>query len=130
MLKKRNETVLLYLHENGEREKKIKGLLVRLGIRIKAVTEQMQGQTVGYLLSYPDFTEQVDEGSQISFEEDLMVLKGFSRERMNELLDGFKKLGIQKINLKAVVTEHNLNWKLRDLYNELKEEHAEMNPPK
>ena len=130
MLKRRNETVLLYLHENGEREKKIKGLLVRLGIRIKAVTEQMQGQTVGYLLSYPDFTEQVDEGSQISFEEDLMVLKGFSRERMNELLDGFKKLGIQKINLKAVVTEHNLNWKLRDLYNELKEEHAEMNPPK
>ena len=126
MMKNRNESVLLYLHENGEREMKIKALLVRQGIRMKLITEEMQGQTLGYLLSLPDFSEQTVEEPNIAFEEDIMVLKGFTRERLNELLEGFRKLGIRKINLKAVVTEHNISWKLRDLYEELKDEHKQL----
>lgn len=126
MINNRNESVLLYLHENGEREKKIKALLIRHGIKIKSVTSEMQGQTVGYLLSFPGFTEETAEEENIPFEEDIMVLKGFTRERMNVLFEGFKKNGIRRINLKAVVTEHNLPWKLRDLYNELREEHKQM----
>ncbi len=126
MIKNRNESVLLYLHENGEREKKIKALLIRHGIKIKLVTEEMQGHSVGYLLSFPGFSEETVEGEAIPFEEDIMVLKGFTRERMNLLFEGFKKNGIRRINLKAVVTEHNLPWKLRDLYKELQEEHKQM----
>lgn len=126
MINNRNESVLLYLHENGERERKIKALLIRHGIKIKLVTQEMQGHSVGYLLSFPGFEEGIIDEANILFDEDIMVLKGFTRERMNVLFDGFRKSGIRKINLKAVVTEHNLPWKLRDLYKELKEEHQQM----
>lgn len=126
MNKNRSESVLLFLHGNGEREMKIKALMVRQGIRMKLVSEEMQGQTVGYLFNFPDFSEQTEEETNIPFDEDIMILKGFSRESMNELFEGFRKNGISKINLKAVVTEHNLSWKLRDLYEELKKEHKEM----
>lgn len=127
MIKNRNESVLLFLKENGERERKVKALLVQKGIRIKPITEEMQGQTIGNLFSSKGF-EQIEKENEnnISFDEDIMIMKGFTRERMNEVLEGFRKNGIQKINLKAVVTEHNIVWKLRDLYQELKKEHKEM----
>ena len=43
-----------------------------------------------------------------------------------ELLDKLKKEGVPKINLKAVVTETNAGWTVYQLYEQLREEHAQM----
>lgn len=37
-----------------------------------------------------------------------------------------RKAGVPKINLKAVVTEHNIGWTFRQLYEEIKKEHEQM----
>lgn len=59
-------------------------------------------------------------------EEEMLVMKDFSDRRLNELLMQMRKAGIPRIALKAVVTEHNVNWTFRALYKEIKEEHEQM----
>lgn len=124
MVVMKGESVLLYLVNNGEREKKIKNLLLRLGIRMKFATNELLGNKVGYLFSISGYTEESTEVME-SLNEDILVMKGFTRERMNDLLSAMKKEGI-RIPLKAVLTEHNVNWTLKDLYEELLTEHRAM----
>jgi hypothetical protein len=67
-----------------------------------------------------------EENKEINFSDEMLVMKGFVNSRIDELLKQLKKNGIERIHLKAVVTEYNQNWNSIELYKELKLENEQM----
>ena len=127
----KKEMVLYYCPEkdsqkgNNTRIAMLKSVLVRMGIRIKNITPDQTGQTIGYLAGIAGFGElPVSECPEV--EEEILVMKNFSNRRIDELLIGLKRSGVSKIALKAVITDTNSKWKFYDLYQELKKEHETM----
>ncbi len=128
------EMVLYYNPNPGPDVAKLKGVLVRMGIRIKNVGPEQVKQKVGYLAGMPGFAEtdsvdkeSMDKESETSFiTEEMLVMKNFSSRRIDELLANLRKAGVPKIALKAVITEQNSQWTFCQLYEELREEHKAM----
>lgn len=121
------ETVLYYNPNKAAHASKLKSVFVRMGIKIKNISEDQLDEKVGYLVGLEGFG--ACENKTLDFdviEEEMLVMKDFSDRRLNELLMQMRKAGIPRIALKAVVTEHNVNWTFRALYKEIKEEHEQM----
>ncbi len=129
------EMVLYYQPEsdkqkgNGSKAAKLKAVLVRMGVRIKNISQEQMGQTVGYLAGIEGFEEQEAEACP-PVEEELLVIKNFSNSRLDEFLMNLRRAEVEKIALKAVLTDTNCKWKLYDLYQELVKEHEEMSKRK
>lgn len=139
------EMVLYYNPAPAAYVAKLKGVLVRMGIRIKNIGPEQINQKVGYLAGMPGFTEtekDVPQGEEKeqpeseklsgreepapSIPEEMLVMKNFTNRRIDELLMNLRKAGVPKIALKAVITEQNSQWTFYQLYGELKSEHAAM----
>ena len=102
---KSRERVLFYDPEGGERANTFKTVLVCMGVRVKSVSGNDFAQTVGHLLGRAGF-EQTQDTADAPAEP--MRTHGVS------------------VPYKAMVTEHNLPWTLRALYDELVREHEAM----
>lgn len=124
------ETVLLFNMNNTEKGKKVKFILVRMGVRIKNITPEMLNQQVGYLSGMKGFEAADGLYDGETFLDEMLVMKGFTSKRVDELLMQFKKAEIEKIQLKAVVTDSNKSWTVLELYKELKKENEEMSKQK
>lgn len=145
------ETVLYYNPEASSKVVKLKGVLVRMGIRIRNVTPEQFDETVGALAGISGFEkenqnkeqlvrnlqEQRQEPSQDQnqdqnqdqhpmIQDEVLVMHGFTSRRIDELLAAFRKAGVAKVELKAIVTETNAHWTFYHLYEEIKEEHERM----
>lgn len=120
------EMVLYYNPKPTPEVAKLKGVLVRMGIRIKNITPEQTTQLVGYLAGIGEFQEQEAAETFPVMEDEMMVMKGFTGKRIDELLLNLRKAGVPKIALKAVVTESNCSWTFYHLYEEIKEEHEKM----
>lgn len=131
------ETVLYYTPEQSDKAMKVKGVLVRMGIRIKNVSADQAGETVGALLGLPGYElgmnqeenqeiQDIKEKTQAVMEEEILVMHKFSSQRLDELLMNLRKAGVPKIELKAVVTDTNAGWTFAHLYEEIREEHDKM----
>lgn len=140
------ETVLYFTPEKKEYEMKLKGVLVRMGIRVRVVMPDQTGETVGSLLGFagwnanekstnqekgPDGEEDrqgagspADQMHEIS--DEVLVMHNFTGRRMDELFMNLRKAGVPRIPLKAVVTETNCQWSFYHLYEEIREEHEKM----
>ena len=95
---------------NASKAAKLKGVLIRMGVRIKNITPEQTGQT--------SVAPEIDE--------EMLVMKNFTNRRIDELLVGLRRAGVPKIELKAVVTETNCGWSFYALYEELKKEREAM----
>lgn len=148
------ETVLYYNPGKPETMKHVammKSVLVRMGVRIRNVSADQVLETVGCLAGMDGFPALAEGGSGAAeadgangaggadgaegaggartlpeIPEEVMVLKQFSSQRLDQLLMSLRKAGVPKIALKAVLTEHNSGWTFYHLYEELKEEHETM----
>lgn len=122
----RQEMVLLYEINGKERENKLKSILIRLGIRIKTVKREEYLEKLGYLAKIKgiEATRERYEGEPLG--DEMMVLVGFTYSRLNLLLFEIKKARLEKVNLKAVVTDSNKEWNSLQLFKEIKEEHEAM----
>lgn len=120
------ETVLYYTPAQTPKVSKLKGVLVTMGIRIKNIAPQQVTQLVGYLAGMEGFEEQTSTDPVPFIEEEILVMKQFTGDRIDELLFKLRKAGVPKIELKAVVTESNSKWTFYKLYEEIKEEHDTM----
>lgn len=148
----RKEMVLYYTPEKTSDDQKRKGVLVRLGIRIRNIAPEQAGQQVGYLAGLPGFAEQVcpapeagaeeqtgeqtgeqTEGPQtepLAIPERMLVFCGFTERGMGELLSQFRRAKLPSVPMKAVLTEHNSGWSFYRLYQELRLEHEAMSAGK
>lgn len=132
------EIVLYYAPENAVHVGLIKGVLVQMGIRIKNLTPGRCEKKIGYLAGLdgfedegvvPDRTGVLGEGQQASpslINEELLVLCGFTEERLEQLLGRLKKAGVPRSVMKAIVTESNAQWTVYGLYGHLAEERRQI----
>ena len=125
------EVVLYYNTCNAPKPELMISVLVRMGIRIKNVTDGQTGETIGNLLGIKteeplnkeeENTVVLQEKTDNPIEEQMLVLYQFTERRLDQLLLQLRKAGVPKIDLKAIVTEQNSRWTLYQLYEELKKE--------
>ncbi len=119
------ETVLLY-NFNGERKKQLTKALLPLGFRLKAVAKEDYLKPVGFLAGLKDMEDNgsVYEGEE--FQDEMMLMAGFTSARIDTLIGALRKNGVGRINYKAVLTETNKNWDSASLFQKLKKEHEYM----
>lgn len=120
---KSRKLVLFYDPEGGERANTLKTVLVCMGVRIKSVSGNDFAQTVGHLLGRAGFAQTQDTADAPA--EPMLVMDGFTSKRLDILLREMRTHGVS-VPYKAMVTEHNLPWTLRALYDELVREHEAM----
>ncbi|HJA48301.1 MAG TPA: DUF3783 domain-containing protein [Candidatus Agathobaculum intestinipullorum] len=118
------ETVLLYQPEGSELGAQLKPILVRMGVRIKNVTSDAVGQTVGCLLGRKGFDARENPEAP-ALGQPMLVMDGFTDKRLEILLREMRSAGVS-VPYKAVVTENNLGWLFHQLFDELAAEHAAM----
>lgn len=123
----RKEMVLYYTPEKTAEDQKLKGVLVRLGIRIRNIGAEQVGQKVGFLAGIPGYEEQEPDGDVLPvIPEKMLVLYGFGERRLHEMLNQLRRAKVPPVALKAVLTEHNCGWTFYELYQELCQEHEKM----
>jgi hypothetical protein len=57
-------------------------------------------------------------------DEKFIIFDGLDKSEISEFIEGYKKLGLPS-PIFAMVTEHSINWKLKDLLEHLVEEREE-----
>ncbi len=125
MIKVGGETVLLY-NLNNEKGRKIRFLLVRLGMRIRVIEKEDYGKPLGVLAGMKDVTLENEDAPVEDFDDEMMVLYRFSDKRLDAFLQGMRKEGIERVDLKAVLTPTNCRWNSWQLFQEIQEEHRTM----
>lgn len=120
------ETVLYYAPENTAHVGLLKGVLVQMGIKIKNLTPERCEKRIGFLVGMDGFEDARQQASPIVLEEELMVLWGFTENRLDQLLEKLKKAGVPRTVLKAIVTETNAHWTVYELYEHLVEERRQI----
>lgn len=122
---KNRQTVLLY-NIRSERGMRIRSLCVQMGLQIKTVEREQYAHPIGFLVGLDGFSPSEDSYSGDGFDDEMMVMSGFTGSMLSLFLDGFKKMKIHPVALKAVLTETNKDWDSVMLYNELAKERAVM----
>lgn len=120
------ETVYLYNFKKQEEVRKIKFVMVKLGIRIKMIDSTVINQKVGYIADVPGFELETRDPISLEIDAPVLLMKGFTGRAIDQLLLGLRKAGVPKIGLKAVINQTNQEWYFADLVNELNREHQMM----
>lgn len=145
------EVVLYYAPENAAYVGLIKGVLVQMGIKIKNLTPGRCEKKIGHLAGLDGFEDEAAEGcapkdnvlegdtmergvvtkigqqaSPRAINEELLVLCGFTEERLDQLLEKLKKAGVPRSVMKAIVTRSNAHWTVYELYGHLVEERKQI----
>jgi hypothetical protein len=111
--------VLLYNFREDERLRKIKRYLLKTGVSLKVVQAAEFLESLGYLLEMPLYQKKQGFSMGKNFSEEMLVMDGFSSERMDQFFQFFKDEGLEPVALKAVVTKYNAGWDSIRLYEEL-----------
>ena len=97
-----------------------------LKIKIRIITKEQYNQTLGALAGIDGFPLKEEVYTGNGFTDEMLVFKGFDNALLDRFLMEFKKLHLTRIGLKAVLTEHNINWDSIALHEELLAEDKKM----
>lgn len=118
------KTVLLFNFDEN-RLPLVKRAVMPLKTGIKVVEKKNFNQVLGYLAEISGF--QVIEGeAEETFDDEMLVMSGFTRNDIDELIRSLKKHGVGRVDLKAIVTPTNSLWDCVRLYKAVKADHEEM----
>ena len=125
----------LYIHtENIEKRSAINKLCENLGIKVKEIGYSDLNRTVlDIVASVPimfNNKTNINGGTEskvppLFLMPEFILFNGFNDESLQGFLAAYRKAGIEKVALKAVVTPYNITWTLYDLIEHLKEERAQ-----
>ncbi len=122
------ETVYLYhISQDSQRGQDIARAMEGISVPVEEIKEELLGETLGYCLGLPGFPKTGGPIPEAGFEEEVLVMKGFTKQSMDRMLKEFQRKNIPPVALKAVLTEHNSKWRCIDFFKELKREHLFMN---
>ena len=126
---KGKETVLVYNMEGGNKGRMVKLICMQMGIRIKTVDKSQYMKPIGELAGLKEITGQGQDESYEGegFTDEMLIMCGLTGSRIDQLLDSFRRQKMERIALKAVLTEHNKTWNSIQLHDELRREHEYMN---
>ena len=122
-----NKTVLGFCIGTGK-EKLIRQCCRSVGADYRSMVPSDHIKSLGSLAGIagiPPKAAAALDGEKIQSE--MLVFSGFDQDALEEFLDLYRTMGIEKIDYKAMVTMHNVFWTPESLYQELKKEHASIN---
>lgn len=118
--------VILFYNLENSKGRTLKMLCLRLKIKIRIITKEQYNQTLGALAGIDGFPLKEEVYTGDGFTDEMLVFKGFDNALLDRFLMEFKKLHLTRIGLKAVLTEHNINWDSIALHEELLAEDKKM----
>lgn len=92
-------------------------------VRVKV---EQYSECLGYLAGIKGIKSNGKVYKGMAFPKEMLVFSGINSEELDIFLQKYNDAGIEKINLKAVLTPFNINWTGEMLYKELLKEHSEM----
>ena len=119
-------SALLYNFQDNDRTRLIRRYLHRAGISTRIVTAPDFLHPIGYLFEIPGFSASPVFNLGQNFTEEMMVMKDFSEDQLDDFLSFIRSSGLNRIDLKAVLTPVNQSWSSWQLYQELSRERAEV----
>lgn len=119
-------TALLYNFKDPERLRHIRRYLNRQKAKTRIVAAPEFLHPLGYLFEIPGFHPSSQFNLGINFNDEMIVLKDFSSEQMDDFLAFFRKNQIPSVALKAILTPVTQHWSSIQLHNELSMEHTLM----
>lgn len=122
---KQNGAVYFY-NLNSERGRQIRMLCLTLGLKIRVVDRVQYTEAIGAIVGVPGYSLSGETYKGEGFEDEMLILKGFTGGMLDSFLHGFRKMKIQPVALKAVLTEANCGWNSLELHDELVKEHESM----
>ena len=122
---KQNGAVYFY-NLNSAKGRQIRMLCLTLGLKIRVVDTAQYNEAIGAIAGIPGYTLTGEPFEGEAFEEEMLILKGFSERMLDSFLQGFRKMKIQPVALKAILTEANCGWNSIELHDELVKEHTSM----
>lgn len=118
--------ILLYNFKDEDRLHQIRRYLNRHRISVRMVQQPEYLESLGFLFEIPGFSKNPVFNLGKNFQEEMMVLKDFSSEQLDEFLAFFKENGLLPVNLKAMLTPVTVHLDSLKLHDELMKEHTEM----
>lgn len=118
------KTVLLF-NFNETRLPLVKRAVMPLKTGVKVINKKDFHQVLGYLAEIPGF-QSIDGEAEETFEEEMLVMAGFTRKDIDELIRSLKKHGAGRVDLKAILTPTNALWDCNRLYKAVKADHEAM----
>ena len=112
---------ILAYNLSPEREKELLRLAMLHKLRLQTVSKEDQSQKLAALIGLADRRE---EAAVQPFDDELLVFCFLSRQQLGDFLNAFGQHRIDRVRLKAVLTETNSRWNAVQLHRELKEEDA------
>lgn len=115
--------VLLYgFDEQNPKTELLLGLFRAQRVSVRTVQPQEVGQSIGALLSLPNFKPSPDAGPADPPTEKVIVFYAFADAVLDHVLTALRDDALAPDALKAVVTAHNRSWPFAELVNELRGE--------
>lgn len=121
------EQIVLLYNFDRLRLKEVRKALAPLKVRIKTVPKEQFLQPVGYVAGIDGILPSDEKNSGESFTDEMLVMYGFGNEKIDLLISLLKHCPVEKVDLKAVITPHNVYWDSIRLYKEVKADHDAMN---
>ena len=103
------EQVLYYAADGGA----LREIFAGAGLACRMLGDESLDRTVAECLRAPE--EEPARAQELP--EAFVLFSGLEQRRLNQVLDALRPAAPKLV--KAVVTRHNLGWKLRELYREL-----------
>ncbi len=109
----------------SDKRRKIRFLLMKLGIACREIPAQDFGKPLGALAGYDGYAQENESEAYEPFSSEMLVMDGLNPAQFQGLLEGLRRERAA-VSLKAVVTEHNLGWTAAQLHKELSAEREAM----
>ena len=121
-----NKTVLGFCIGGGK-EKLIRQCCRSVGADYRSMVPTDATKSLGSLAGITGIPPKAAvDAEREKIQSEMLVFSGFDQEALDEFLDLYRTMGIEKIDYKAMVTMHNIFWTPESLYQELKKEHESM----
>lgn len=116
---------LLY-NFTGKKAEMTKMVCMMMNIRFKSVGQEDYHQPIGVLIGTLLGVEGVElvepKEDNAPMAEEMLLLHGFGADKLQKFLTALQRVGVGRIDLKAMLTENNRTWSGLDLYEELCQE--------
>jgi len=112
------EKLFLFTNDSDRRES-IKKIADGLGAKIKFLSSEDLTTPLERLIFGTGPCKGKENLPPIYSQPEIMFMSGFTSERIDSLIDEFKKQGVKPVDLKAIVTPVNVKWSPYELTKEL-----------
>lgn len=119
------KSVLAY-NFTAERLQALRLACMLVKAQLRPVAREDFSQPIGFLAGVPGIGSVQEAYAGQEAQDEMLVLCGFARPDLDKLLAAIRKGKLQKVELKAMLTQHNAGWSGVELLREISEEHEYM----